>query len=375
MSHILAKIDAMLAQLRDRAVHADRVSEITTTITKLKTLQANQAIAALPMKDGAVDAAEWGKHSKIDQSRTWATLTGFHKELRCMNAPALQRGTVYCGIFAALLLAMAITYLCLHRANPHTALYTPLPPQQIVDITKTAHLIELQLAALKATQNKNQAEQSAPALPTASKQSQTRTTPRLPAEAVKATPQPSTDLSPDQKKPTLAEQFTEFGKTLTPLPLSHETMRLFGTTAAEQEAGDITLHLTYQQFLKYLRADLERLSTAYFWTTHPWRWAELSLWATLGCLVGLLFYIAGLLKQGVFYPEEIPMFWAELLMAPIVVPVVFFLFSLSGISELSPSESSITTNIGVAFIFGFAIRRTIGVLDLIKKRFFPDPTP
>ena len=69
------------------------------------------------------------------------------------------------------------------------------------------------------------------------------------------------------------------------------------------------------------------------------------------------------------------MFWAELLMAPVVVPVIFFLFTLSGMAEFVPSQSSITMNIGVAFIFGFAIRRTIGILDTIKKRFFPDPTP
>lgn len=64
------------------------------------------------------------------------------------------------------------------------------------------------------------------------------------------------------------------------------------------------------------------------------------------------------------------MCWAELLIAPIVVPVVFFLFAMTGITDFVPSQASVTVNIGVAFILGFAIRRTIGLLDIIKKRFF-----
>ena len=283
-----------------------------------------------------------------------------------MNAPALQRGKVYCGIFAALLLAMALAYLCLHRPVFWTHLQPTLSQEDIqanvVTALEQAHFIELELSALKEKQTRKLSEQSAaPAAASGNKDPQ-------------STP-PTLDQDIKTNKKTVTDKWNKFKNTLMAMPLPYETRHLLGIASAELAVGDPAIHGTFQRLLKHLRADLESLSTAYFWTTPPWRWAEISLWATLGCLVGLLFYIAGLLKQGAFYPEEIPMFWAELLMAPIVVPVVFFLFNLSGISEFSPSQSSITTTIGVAFIFGFAIRRTIGVLDLIKKRFFPDPTP
>jgi hypothetical protein len=60
---------------------------------------------------------------------------------------------------------------------------------------------------------------------------------------------------------------------------------------------------------------------------------------------------------------------------PVVVLVIFFLFKLTGITGISPSETALSGNIGFAFIFGFAIRRTLGLLDTIKKRIFPDPSP
>lgn len=160
-----------------------------------------------------------------------------------------------------------------------------------------------------------------------------------------------------------------------PVIFPFETTRLLGVLSAEIEANDPAAHQTFQEFSKKLRADLESFSTPYFWTTSPWRWYELFFWALIGCLVGLLFYIAGLLGQGIFNTEEVSMFWAELFISPIVVLVVFFLFAFTGITAFAPSETSLTVSIGFAFILGFAIRRTIGLLDTLKKRIFPDPSP
>jgi len=180
------------------------------------------------------------------------------------------------------------------------------------------------------------------------------------------------DLEPLKKN---LEKLHSDTKDREPLILPFETSRLLGTVSAEIEQNDPAVHQTYQDFLKKLKADLESFSTTYFWTTPPRRWFELAWWAAIGTLVGLLFYIAGSLSQGIFRPEEGFMFWAELLIAPIVVPVVFFLFAFTDITSFVPSEASLTVNIGIAFIFGFAIRRTVGLLDIIKKRFFPDPSP
>ena len=124
-----------------------------------------------------------------------------------------------------------------------------------------------------------------------------------------------------------------------------------------------------------LLADLESLRTGFFWNDRIWRWIELAWWAELGVLVGILFYIASLMSEGRFGTESLSMFWTEIVIAPPVVLVIFFLFELAGITGISPSESSLTGNVGFAFVFGFAIRRTIGLLDAIKKRILPEPSP
>ena len=89
----------------------------------------------------------------------------------------------------------------------------------------------------------------------------------------------------------------------------------------------------------------------------------------------MVFYIAGLMSEGRFEPENRAMFLAEAAIAPVVVLVIFFLFTLTGITGISPTETSLAGQLGFAFMFGFAIRRTIGLLDTIKKKIFPDPAP
>ena len=88
-----------------------------------------------------------------------------------------------------------------------------------------------------------------------------------------------------------------------------------------------------------------------------------------------MFYIAGLLGADIFQVEQISMFWTEIVIAPLIVLVVFFLFTYTGITNIELSEVSMTVYLGFAFILGFAIRRTVGLLDIIKKRFLPDPEP
>lgn len=372
VTQLLGKIDAMLSQLGSISKYAARIGQIRSALDGLKTNQAGQPIARLPMKDGTVNAAEWEGKPEIDRQQVWAILAETHDELRCLNGAVLTWGKWCFGTISALLFLTALFYLYIHRADTQTSLFTPLKPKQTIDILKETHLIELQLAAIKSTPNKNPVTPPSQSTPAKQPQDSTKTVPS-PEPARASQPQPDNKPTPGQFD--LKRDFTTLTDKLSSIPLSYETIRLLGIASAELEADDITIHPTYQQFLIHLRADLETLSTTYFWTIHPWRWVELALWATIGCLVGLLFYIASQLKQGIFQPEEIPMFGAELLMAPIVVPVVFFLFAMTNITTFTPSESSITVNIGVAFILGFAIRRTIGLIDVIKKRLLPDPAP
>ena len=377
VGQILGKIDVMLAQLDATSTHTVRLERIKRSLTELKSAKVGQAVAELPMKDGALDRAGWDAKPEADRRAVWEKVSAIHDELRSLNAASLVSGRRYFALFSILFLLVVSGYLCVHRQVVRDWVQPPLTSHLSLAILHQARLIELQLASLKESQNRKKTEITPPAPPVLSGQAQApKAVEPLPKPAVSSTGQLLVPgLKPDCNEPQPSCLLKNLKSVLYPLPLPYETIRLLGMASAELEAGDITVHVTYQKFLTHLQTDLESLSTAYFWTSHPWRWLELSLWASMGCLVGLLFYIAGLLGQGVFRPEEGTMFWAELLMAPVVVPVIFFLFTLSGMAEFIPSQSSITMNIGVAFIFGFAIRRTIGILDIIKKRFFPDPTP
>ena len=302
----------------------------------------------IPMKDGKVDKETWEKKPKEEKRKLWGSMDTAFKELRSSNRNRLICGGVCFVIFLLLLVIIVCIYQDLHtgwlgswglghKLRPKLTMI--LTPKETTEIWEQVRTVELKLGEVIAKKEK-----------------------------VKVS-----DLRSELAKlKALLKQLEN--KTYS---LSFETSRLLGAFSAEIGGNDPdpAAHQTYQEFSKKVRADLESFSTAYFWTTSPWRWYELFFWALFGCLVGLLFYIAGLLGQGVFNTEEVSMFWAELFISPIVVLVVFFLFAFTGVTNFAPSEASLTVNIGFAFILGFAVRRTIGLLDVLKKRIFPDPSP
>lgn len=376
VDEILSKIDKILGQLKEqiaackKSQHKDRIEYWEAEVKKLKEPKAGGQAADIPMKDGKVDKETWDKKPDDGKRKTWEILTTAYEELRCLNVDSLKQGQCYFLIFSALLALIVAIYLGLHLRPLKGYIQTTLTSQQNVEMWNLVRLIELKLTELK--EKKKLAEKSAEKTAEKPVTEKPQTPEQRAAEKPKA----------QEKEKGIGDLKTEIKNSLTDLrarfyqlPLPFETVKLLGAVSAELEADDPTVYVTYPTFIKHLSADLESLSTAYFWTAPPWRWLELAFWAWMGCLVGLLFYIAGSLGQGIFKCEETFMFWAEILIAPIVVLVVFFLFALTGITDFVPSEASLTINIGVAFIFGFAIRRTVGLLDLIKKRFFPDPAP
>ncbi len=146
----------------------------------------------------------------------------------------------------------------------------------------------------------------------------------------------------------------------------------FSILAAENETGSVKIE-SLKNFSELLDAEIEAINTTFFWRTTPLKWCEIGFWAYCGVLVGILFYVAGLLESGIFPSEIIPMILTEIIITPPVVLIIFFLFPITGLANIIPSESSIHMSIGIAFILGFAIRRTVGLLDTIKRRILPDP--
>jgi hypothetical protein len=157
--------------------------------------------------------------------------------------------------------------------------------------------------------------------------------------------------------------------------MSYGILAALGEVEADIDSEKVGTTKSPQRLKKELEPALDSLRARYFWTGVPGRWIEIAWWAEFGTLVGLLFHIAGCLRAGFYIREEVSMFVTEILITPWVVTVVFFLFDLTGITSLNPNESNTLTTLGFSFILGFSIRRTVGLLDLIKKKILPHPSP
>ncbi len=153
---------------------------------------------------------------------------------------------------------------------------------------------------------------------------------------------------------------------------SYDLKKNFGILIAGVETDGIAIEALID-FSELLDAEIETINSTFFWRTTPKKWCEICFWAYCGVLVGILFYMASLLETGIFPKEIIPMILTEIIITPPVVLMIFFLFPITGLTNIIPSESSIHMSIGIAFVLGFAIRRTVGLLDTIKRRILPDP--
>lgn len=289
------------------------------------------------LRDGVVDEEGWNGKTEQEKWRLYNDIYRTARTLRCLNLDEIKMGKCYFGLFVVILAGLVITYFVLHAHPSWTASRgVRVNSDKIVSVSELLNRVELKIKAVREADSEK------------------------------------VDVVQD---PELAKVKEDLRKALLPLDLTFDSFNGFGQVLAEIEAGQIAKTETWAKFRKALEAELEDLTAGYFWIRLPYRWFEFAWWAEFGTLVGLLFYIAGLLGVGLFRVEEVSMFWTEILITPLVVTVVFFLFAYTGITGLQPSETSLTVNIGFAFILGFAIRRTVGFLDIIKKRFFPEPAP
>jgi len=333
------KISSLLSKLKEKAECVK-----TGLSERLKPIQDkyDDTKKKVPFKDGNVDADAWQGKPEPERKEIGETLRCLFKELTCLNAEELCVGKFYFFIFFFLLLIASVVYVKLHKPSPPTV----VKPALISGVAKQVRDIELDIAALKKAKN----------------EAGNKKTPDL-------------EKKIDGLKKQVEGRIKELRAKVDGLDLSFESLRLLGVAESEGERGEITETDSLENLKKVLLPELESLREVFLWNDRRGRWYEIAWWAEIGVLVGILFYIAGCLGRGSFSRQEIAMFWTEALIAPVVVLIIFFLFVLTGITGISPATTSIQGNVGFAFIFGFAIRRTLGLLDIIKKRIFPDPSP
>jgi hypothetical protein len=330
---LITKVDELQRRLQQMAagLRKDQIDRLQ--IIKAKFDQVHETIFD---KDNKLDPDAWNAKPIPERREIVATLDELFNSLKCLNEDELSVGRRYFVAFFIILFLLSVVYLYLHTPNRPEQ----VKPVSIIEASKQLRTIESEIRPLA----KIKAENGTPA----------------PGDLLRA-----------------AEAVRNFRKSMESLDISVSSLQLLGTLEAEVDKGEVKEEFTetgtFTKLSKLVPAELETLRSPFLWNDRKGRWKEIAWWAELGTLVGILFYIGGNLSAGRFEAAEIAEFWTQAIIAPIVVLAIFFLFTLTGITGISPGETSITGNVGFAFIFGFAIRRTIGLLDTIKKRIFPDP--
>lgn len=332
VENLIRKIEKHTEYLHaKRQLPADRVARL-----KLMSHQFSELEHELKFKNDRLNRDEWVMKPREERHQIMATLDGFLTELTELNRDELRLGEWWFLGFAVLFAIVVGCYLYLHTDSRRGE-------ARREDITRAAE--ELRTIDLKIK------------------------------ELRKAKAQAPNGTLEEKDFASVKSAVENLQMTAAKFEFSTSVLQLLGNVKAEVAKGEITETDTFANMSITVSAELESFRGSFLRSGPKWRWIEIAFWAELGTLVGILFYIAGGLSEGRFPAEEITMFCTEVLIAPIVVVAIFFLFNLTGITGISTQGTSLTGIVGFAFIFGFAIRRTLGLFDNVKKRIFPEPAP
>jgi hypothetical protein len=310
------------------------------------------ATAAGVDASGAIDAATWAAIPDTERRRLAASAAQLFDELRCLRGPEQTIGRNSFLIFVALFVVVTAAYAVSHRAQWSAR-----------DRGRPAATDETAPTAVEGVT----ADQISAAV-------RDLTVLELEASAQRAGARGDADR--ERAVEALSAAVDNLARDVEGVDLSLSTLQVLATVDAEARHGALLQSTDSVSKLRpLLLADLEAQRRGFFWSDRVWRWFEIAWWAEIGVLVGILFYMAGLLGEGRFEPEKSAMFVAEAVIAPVVVPVIFFLLMLTGLIATAPTATSLAGQLGVAFVIGFAVRRTVGLLDTVKKKVLPDPAP
>ena len=287
------------------------------------------------LKNGKFDGDSWKSKSGDEKTIAFREVQTFGDRLSNLNKRDVHDGRIVFAVTSVLLVASIALYVWLHWQGPHEPGTAPsanrIPPEQVIGMQK--NLVRLgALAALK--------EQG-----------------------------PQSDSQPLKSSFDSLKVFVVSHSRL----LSSEVVQLTGTLEGRMELGELRSDMV-DSLGRMLTAHVKSLDNRYFWFTDSRRWLEIAFWSLWGTLVGILFYLAVKLSAGIFDRHEIPEMVSEVIITPLVVITIFFMFNFSGLVAISLQESSVYQTLGFAFILGFAIRRTVGLLDMVKRRLLPEPS-
>lgn len=323
-----------------------------TTFNSLKGDLDNIKYTDIKIKDNAIDTEDWNKKQEKDKIDIYTKLDSIFGSLKALNRTEIIAGIGVFSVFALIFISLVIGYLYLHK-KIITEKETPkISSKTIVEIEKAFKIMEDQRELFN-------------------KGSETKTTPAVEGGEPKKKKE---DAKVVQK--SFGDGFNELKGILTQEPLSSrlsfKLKKTLGVLEGEKEVKKVKPEIL-AELQKIVEAEIESLSTQFFWVDTTGKWYEIAFWSLFGVLVGILYFIADSLKKVSFNMSDITMMIAELIITPLVVLTVFFLFPFTDIKTFAPSELSIYMTMGISFILGFAIRRTVGLLDNIKRKLLPNP--
>ena len=335
MTGLLVKTDEIITNLEKKVVPVGLQSE---ALLHLKTTY-EKAKKKLPLDSQGIEKQKWGELPREKRAYYFTEISSIKRALFGLDFPDMRAGFWTFGVLAVTLFLSVALYVSLHiyyspmKHSIETNASSPAV-EKLIEINSTVQ-IQKKIAMIRIRLN---------------------------------------DAASKDELGQLKSDYKALSEQLSANALSFPTIKALGTLG-----GDIDLNKTEKgketlnKLERGVAEDLDNPPARYLWMSGSEKWAEIAFWSLFGVLVGLMYYVSKRLKDGLFDGQEIPTIVTEVLMAPIVTFVIFFLLDKTGITEISASGEFIFVILGFAFLLGYGIRRTVGLLENLKKRLLPDP--
>lgn len=380
MTTLLSETDELFEVLSKKIVATSLQSQVLESVKKIY----DTAKPQLPAGTQGINKADWDTKSKNERGQLFADFSAIKRSLAGLDFPDIRAGARTFKVLVTALVLSVVSYIFLHLYLSPTGAPTVITPQS-TDAEASVATVAQDSSNINTTSGTDNSSGTTnihvPSNMPATGETEHQTTEAIAkhSQSIIAIETLITSLQLQlSSTPNDWNKATTIGTKLSDQiskdALSFRTIKLLGTLEGDLKQQDADAGKAALRALEAsVTEDLEDPPAHYLWTTGAKKWIEIAFWAFFGVLVGLMYYVSTRLKQGLFDRQDISTMTTEALVAPVVACVIFFLFSKTGITEISPSGESVLVVLGVAFILGYAIRRTIGILDNLKKRILPEP--
>lgn len=117
--------------------------------------------------------------------------------------------------------------------------------------------------------------------------------------------------------------------------------------------------------------NIKIITASFYWLSGDKKYLEVVFWAVFGVLANLLYYASENMRTGKFRPDEIPVYLAKIVYAPVVTIVIILGYNYISPVVQTDFESYSHGIIVVSFVLGFFSGRAVGLLGKLKDVILP----